>query len=280
MARFESPTYLQHALFLLAQSEWTVLAGGTDFFPALGGRMPSFNVLDISNIEPLKQIEQDEEGNWHIGALVRWSDILRAPLPPCFDGLKLAAREVGSVQIQNRATLIGNICNASPAADGVPPLLTLGAIVKIGALGHDREMPLADFITGNRKTDLKTGEMVTGIVIPASKALGVSSFLKLGARKYLVISISMVAVNFSFEDREIVDAAIAVGSCSLVAQRLRSLEARLIGCDMKACIDLPILDHDFDVLAPIDDVRSTKEYRMHASQELVCRAVQQALRAV
>jgi len=89
----------------------------------------------------MRAIKKDEEGNWHIGALTTWTDIIRHDLPPAFDSLKLSAREVGSIQIQNRATVIGNICNASPAADGVPPLLTLDAIVKIGSADGERELP-------------------------------------------------------------------------------------------------------------------------------------------
>ena len=141
----------------------------------------------------------------------------------------MSAREVGSVQIQNRATVVGNICNASPAADGVPPLLTLGAQVKIGSLAGERHMPLGDFIQGNRKTALKPGEIVIGLVLPANSTTGVSSFLKLGARKYLVISISMVASRIHVSDGRISDAALAVGSCSLVAQRLSNLESLIIG---------------------------------------------------
>ena len=186
---------------------------------------------------------------------------------------------MGSVQIQNRATVVGNICNASPAAHGVPPPLTLGARVKIGSLAGERRMPLRDFIQGNRKTALKPGEIVIGVVLPANSTSGVSSFLKLGARKYLVISISMVASRIQVSNGCISDAAIAVGSCSLVAQRLLDLESLIIGEEATSdVVDLIKEDH-FKNLAAIDDVRATKDYRMHAAKEMVARALTQTLEA-
>src|SRR5690606_33533648 len=103
---------------------WRLLAGGTDFYPAQGARPFRDDILDINGLAALRHITQTQE---HIvfGARASWSDMLQAELPPAFDALKLAAREVGSVQIQNTGTIAGNLCNASPAADGVPPLLVL-----------------------------------------------------------------------------------------------------------------------------------------------------------
>jgi len=273
--QFSNPISLQEAYRLLSDDRWKILSGGTDFYPTLGERHVNFNVLDVSRISSLDAIEKDDRGNWHIGALVTWTDVIRYELPPAFNSLKLSAREIGSVQIQNRATLVGNICNASPAADGVPPLLTLGAIVKIGSTDGVRELPLHEFIKGNRKTDLQSNEMVIGIKIPAEYAMGTSTFLKLGARKYLVISISMVAARMTIDaDNIIEDAAISVGSCSLVAARLHELERMLIGKSVSSDFASLLHDEYFALLAPIDDVRATKGYRMDASKELVARALQ------
>ena len=99
-----------------------------------------------------------------IGARTTWTDLVRHPLPPAFDALKQAAREVGSVQIQNVASVAGNLCNASPAADGVPPLLALDAEVELRSARRARAcLPLGDFILGNRRTALQAGELVTAI---------------------------------------------------------------------------------------------------------------------
>ena len=135
--QFENPVELHEAYSILETGDWKILAGGTDFYPSLNGEVPKTNVLDITNLKSINGIYRDENGDWHIGALTTWTDVIEEDLPPSFDGLKLSAREVGSVQIQNRATIVGNICNASPAADGVPPLLTLGAQVKIGSLAGE-----------------------------------------------------------------------------------------------------------------------------------------------
>ncbi len=277
--RFENPVELQEAYSLIATGDWRVLAGGTDFYPSLNGGVAKGNVLDITNLKSIKGIMRDEKGDWHIGALTTWTEVIKEDLPSSFDGLKLSAREVGSVQIQNRATLVGNICNASPAADGVPPLLTLGAKVKMGSLAGERILPLDEFIRGNRKTALKPDEIVTGILIPADSTSGRSDFLKLGARKYLVISIAMVAARIDVHGGVISDAAIAVGSCSLVAKRLFDLEALIMGQAADAGIVEVINESQLRVLAPIDDIRATKNYRLHAAKELIARVISRILGA-
>jgi CO/xanthine dehydrogenase FAD-binding subunit len=209
-----------------------------------------------------------------IGGGTTWSDLVAADLPPGFDGLKAAALEVGSVQIQNRATIAGNICNASPAADGVPPLLALDAEVEIRATGVARRIPLAAFITGNRRTLLAPGELVTGLRVPRALAEGRSSFLKLGSRRYLVISIVAVAVLLVTDDRGRVTAArVAVGACSPVAMRLTELEAALIGRNASTSLAQVVEPQHMAPLTPIDDVRATADYRRDAALQVVRQAL-------
>jgi len=271
---YNRPTELKDALSLIGDGEWSVLSGGTDFYPALGDAPAKGNILDITAIKGMRSIVEDEE-YWRIGALSTWTDVINADLPAAFDGLKLAAREIGSVQIQNRATIAGNICNASPAADGLPPLLTLDARVRLSSTCGSRDIALAEFVTGNRATELQRDELLTDILIPKNSTQGAATFIKLGARKYLVISISMVSVRLCIgKNRTIDEAAISVGSCSAVAVRLSRLEAFLKGkIATTALIDQ--IDAVFlDDLSPIDDVRATGSYRSEASLELVRRAVQ------
>jgi CO/xanthine dehydrogenase FAD-binding subunit len=160
-----APRDLDEALQLMREDGAVLLAGGTDVFPARGRAPLNDSFIDITRIETLRGIRRTESG-WCFGAATTWSDIVAAPLPPAFDGLKAAAREVGSVQIQNSATLAGNLCNASPAADGIPPLLTLDAEIVIAHVSGTRRLPLASFVTGPRKTALAPGEIVTAIEIP------------------------------------------------------------------------------------------------------------------
>lgn len=271
--RFARPERIEDALSLLRQGDWAVLAGGTDFYPGLRDGVPKRPVLDISALADLRTIDESPDF-WSIGALTTWSDLVRADLPPCFDGLKRAAREVGSVQIQNRATVIGNICNASPAADGVPPLLTLGAIIETVASSGRRRVPLQQFVLGNRQTDLRPGEFVARLLVPKNFAVGASSFLKLGARRYLVISISMAAVRLAGDDEGCIsDAAVSIGACSEVARRLTAVEDLLKG---ERLSDNPaglVQRSHMDGLTPIDDVRAPAAYRLDASLELVRRAI-------
>ena len=277
--QYERPKSLDHALTLLASDRWDILSGGTDYYPGLGDRPAPRPVLDVSAIEGLRRIAF-EDGHWRLGALATWTDVLNADLPAAFDGLKLAAREVGSVQIQNRATVAGNICNASPAADGVPPLLTLDAAVELASADGVRRIALSEFILGNRETALARGEMVTGLLVPEHSSRGVSSFLKLGARKYLVISISMVAVRLVADTGHISEAAISVGACSAVARRLDMLERALKGFALTDDICALVTPEMLRELSPIDDVRATGTYRRDASGELVRRALARAAESV
>ena len=155
MADYLRPTRLDEALQALARPR-TVLAGGTDFYPARVGQALDEDILDITGITASRGIKPSD-GGWRLGATTTWSELLDASLPPLFNGLKQAAREVGGRQIQNAATLAGNLCNASPAADGVPPLLALDAEVELAGPGDSRRLPHAAFITGNRRTVLGPG---------------------------------------------------------------------------------------------------------------------------
>lgn len=277
MARYLSPDTVEESLSALASGRFRLVAGGTDVYPALRDRPLQDDMIDLHRIAALRGIVRCDtpEAGWRIGALATWTDLLKADLPPWFDGMKAAAREVGSVQIQNAATIVGNICNASPAADGVPPLLALDAAVEIASLSGNRRLPLADFILGPRRTALAADEMVTGVFLPDAGAGARSVFLKLGARRYLVISIAMVAVTL-VADRggRIADARIAIGSCSPVARRLATLEAALRGRagDPASLAALPG-QADLAPLDPIGDVRGTAAYRRDAALELVGRAL-------
>ncbi|WP_246734459.1 xanthine dehydrogenase family protein subunit M [Chelativorans sp. ZYF759] len=276
LSRYVRPASTEEALDLLATGNWRILAGGTDFFPAQGNRPIRDDILDINGLEELVDLHHRDD-HLFIGARATWSQILRAELPPAFDALKLAAREVGSVQIQNRGTIAGNLCNASPAADGVPPLLALDAEVELASLAGRRILPLDAFLLGSRQTARQPGELLTGLRIPTTSTTGVSHFLKLGARSYLIISIAMVAVRVAVgQDGRIEEVAVAVGACSAVAQRLRRLETALIGRRVGDDALAAVADWPFDELTPIDDVRATAGYRRKAAAELVRRALRQA----
>ena len=150
---------------LLAAGDARILSGGTDFYPGLGDRVVRDPVVDVSGLRELRGVSR-ESNHFRLGGLTTWTDIILHPLPRCFDALKSAAREVGSVQIQNRGTVAGNLCNASPAADGVPPLLALDAEVELASKSGLRRMALTDFLLDNRKTQRKSDELLTAVLVP------------------------------------------------------------------------------------------------------------------
>jgi CO/xanthine dehydrogenase FAD-binding subunit len=271
------PESVDEALAALAARPFGVLAGGTDFYPARVGRPVAEDILDISRLGELRGI-RDEGRHWRIGALTTWTDVLRAELPPVFRALQQAAGEVGGVQIQNVATVAGNLCNASPAADGAPVLMSLGAQVELRRADARRTMPLTDFVVSNRRTQLGAEELMTGILVPKWAAQerhsARSLFLKLGARRYLVVSIVMVSLAIEISPSgKITRCGVAVGACSPVARRLTALEKTLLGNRLTPDIaGIPSLDH-FAALAPIDDVRATADYRREAARELVRRGL-------
>ena len=274
MPAYARPARLDDALQVLARGNATILAGGTDYYPAHVGKPLRENILDVSAIRGLRGISESPD-HWRIGATTTWTDVLEAKLPPLFDGLKLAAREVGGVQIQNRGTLAGNLCNASPAADGIPPLLALDAQVEIASGVGSRRIALEQFVVGNRRTVLGCGELATAVIVPKPKRNARSHFLKLGTRKYLVISIVMVAATIEHAGGKVRAARIAVGACSPVAQRLPELEAALVGEHLDAVLGARVVASHLQPLAPIDDARASRGYRAEAALTLVRRTLDQ-----
>ena len=268
------PTKLEAALKSLSHQKDKIIAGGTDVFPAMKQGHTPKSLLDVTRIKELMNITVTDTGI-RIGAAVTWTEIVKAKLPAAFDGLKHAGKEVGSLQIQNVGTIAGNLCNASPAADGVPPLLTLNARVElVSAARGTRILPLHDFILGVRKTALALDEIVTAIHIPTPPDGAGSAFEKLGSRKYLVISIAMTAALIKCDVRGFIsEARVAIGACSPVALRLTQLEADLIGAKPS---EVEILPSHLSQLSPIDDVRGSGGYRLDIVQEQCRRAIQKA----
>ena len=277
MDAYFRPRTLDEALrHLAAAPGCQVLAGGTDVFPARAGaevwlRRDQRPLLDISGVAGLDGLAESAT-QWRIGALVTWAQLRAAPLPAAFAGLCEAARQVGGAQVQNRGTVLGNLCNASPAADGVPPLLTLDASVELAGPQGRRVLPLADFLLGNRRTALAPGELAVALRLPQPPAGARAGFLKLGARSHLVISIAMAAAMLVVEAGQVRQARLAVGACSAVAQRLPLAEAALLGGPADPARLRP--EH-LAGLAPIDDVRATAGYRRDAALVLLRRLVEQ-----
>ncbi|MBZ0162693.1 MAG: FAD binding domain-containing protein [Notoacmeibacter sp.] len=266
------PARLGDALSWLKDNNGRIAAGCTDLFAVTQDSRLQGPVLDLTGVNELRGISE-ETAMWRFGATTTWSDVVRAELPAAFDALKCAAREIGSLQIQNAGTVAGNLCNASPAADGIPPFLILDASIEIATLEGRRTLPLTDFITGPRQTTLGAAEIVTAILVPKTAAAGRSAFRKLGARRYLVISIAMVAARLVLDGTKISSAAVAVGACGPVATRLEAVERALAGQDAESAAALVTDELVARYLSPIGDIRADAGYRIEAATELVRRAI-------
>ena len=277
---YHRPRTLADALAALstnAPHDFRILAGGTDIYPAHAGRPLPRHIIDVSAIAEMQAIVASDK-TVRIGGGVSWTQIARAKLPPAFQALQQAARQIGSVQVQNRGTIAGNLCNASPAADGIPPLLILDAEVELASATGVRRMPLADFVTGYRSTALQKGEILSSVIVSAPPATDRSAFVKLGARKYLVISIVMAAAMIRKDAAGTIQLArVAVGSASATALRLPALEDALNGLKAGTSASSVIRPAHFRGLSPIDDVRATAGYRSDAALQLVTEAVETAM---
>jgi CO/xanthine dehydrogenase FAD-binding subunit len=263
------PENINDAITTLSKGELTIAAGCTDLFPKTQEDSLGRNILDISAIKSLKSITIEKEFR-RIGSGVTWTDLENEKLPNCYDMLKECSLQVGSRQIQNLGTIGGNLCNASPAADGVPCLLSLDASVELISTNGKRILKLDDFIKGSRNTELKKNEILSAILIPEKAERGHSSFVKLGARKYLVISIAMVACKINLDGDIISDIAISIGSCSAVARRLGELENTLIGKNVNSDLTQDIYNFDYkNHISPINDIRGTDAYRLEVAKVLV-----------
>ncbi len=274
------PITLNEALTALEDQELKIVAGGTDFFPNRKPGETDESLLDITRIPELAGIQQLDSG-WRIGAATKWSELVNADLPRAFYCLQLAGLEVGSIQIQNQGTIAGNFCNASPAADGVPPLLTLNASVELASTNGIRILPITEFIVGSRQTKLQPNELVVAILVPEFDSSMLSSFTKLGSRKYLVISIAMVSVLVAIEEERIKEARVAIGSCSEVATRLSNLEETLTGLSIAEIKNRSVFSNIIEsAIDPITDHRATAQYRLDSVPELVFRTLNHAINGV
>ena len=272
MTRYLRPVRLQDALDCLRRDRSRVLAGGTDVYASHPNAVLPGDWLDITGLDELRGIELQGD-HWRLGGATTWRDLHEARLPPLFDGLKGAASQIGGPQVQNTGTLAGNLCNASPAADGVPPLLALDASVELASCDGARTLALNEFILGPRRTSLRPDELLSAILVPRPQFRVVSHFAKLGARQHLVISIAAVAVTLECDGNRVHAARIAVGACSPVALRLPELEAALVGRPIDAKLGSRVMAEHLAALTPIDDVRAGAAYRRHAAITLVRRAL-------
>ncbi len=263
---------------LLADTGGRVIAGGTDVIVQMQrGAFPADTLIDVSRIADLRFIRA-EAGRIHIGALTTYSDVLASSaLHEAAPALVQAAATVGAPQTRSRGTIGGNIGNASPAGDMLPPLLTLDATVTLASAAGTRVLPLDDMLVGPRQTRLAPGEIVYSVSFERLPRPFGAVFLKLGNRNGMAISVvSAAAVLALGAQGQIAVGRIALGAVAPRAVRSPHAEAVLAGQHSSAGLFSEAARAVQDDIAPITDIRGTAAYRRQAAERLVHRALRQA----
>ncbi|MDA7550515.1 xanthine dehydrogenase family protein subunit M [Rhodobacteraceae bacterium] len=274
--QYHTATSFENAVDLARAAQGTIrfLAGGTDVLVQLRGEFIIPDVLiDIKQIPGAADIQCLEDGSWQIGAAVSGAQLdeheaLKAEWP----GLVEAMNLIGSTQVQGRATLTGNLCNGSPAADSVPAMLAANASVAIIGPDGQRQVPVKDIPSGPGKTTLKSGEVIASVNLPAQSASGADAYLRFIPRTEMDIAVVGCAVSLELDGPQIAKARIAIGA---VAPTVRLVESAA-----DALIDSTLDDEALAALAtavreacdPINDKRGTIEYRTHVAGVLAQRA--------
>lgn len=288
MISFEyyAPRSLEEALSLLdsRRGEAKVLAGGTDLIVQMkDGRAHPTVIVDAKNIPELNRLEWSENKALHIGAAVPLSKIVASPpVMERFDILHQACSLIGSVQIRNRGTVGGNICNAAPSADTAPALLCLGAKAIVAHLGGTRIVPLERFFRGPGQTALANSELLVEIEIPTPPTLSAGCYLRHTTREEMDISVVSVASFLVLTPRGNLcqGARIALGAVAPTPIRVPQAEALLAGKVLKAAALEEAAERAAEAARPISDVRGSAEYRWELVKVLTRRTLKRAWEAL
>jgi len=274
--RYESPQTMDEAVALLAGAEGQarVLAGGTDLLVQLRNDMvePEL-VVDIKHIDEARSIAE-EDGGYRIGAAVSAAEMgEHEGLAARFPGVVEAAELIGSTQIQGRATIVGNLCNASPAADSVPALIAAGAVATIAGPNGRRDLPVEEVATGPGQNALAKGEIVTSLFLPARPANSADAYLRFIPRTEMDIAVVGAGVSVSLDDSGVCQAArVSLGAVAERALLVAEAADALVGStgDEDALARLEAAAST--ACKPIDDKRGTKEFRTQVAGVLARRA--------
>jgi carbon-monoxide dehydrogenase medium subunit len=281
MRRFEyfEPATLGEAAALLARygGRAQPLAGGTDLLVELKEQLRRADcVVNIKRIPGMAGLSYEPREGLRIGALVTARQIeLSQVVSEKYPNLLQAVRELGSIQVRNRATIVGNVCRASPSADTLPPLIADGARVKVFGGKGTRELALEEFFTGPGKTVLGPDELVTEIVLPPMPPRTGKVYLKHGRRKAMELATVGVAVSLTLD----ADVKIVLGAVAPTPIRARQAEALLRGQNLNPGLIEKAAQAAVDESRPISNVRASAGYRRDMVRVLTRRALEQALRA-
>jgi CO/xanthine dehydrogenase FAD-binding subunit len=272
LSRYElrAPRGFHEALGLLSTGEWRPFAGGTDLMVLLqAGMLPQGKYVSLWGLEELSGIEVDAR-SVSVGALTTYSDVLAHPvLQSEFPLLCRAAADTGGTATQNRGTIGGNIANASPAADTPPALLVYDAELELVSARGTRRVPYDRFHLGYKQMDLGLGEIIKRIVIPRGRASWRQAYRKVGPRRAQAISKLCFAAAADVHDGRVRDVRVAFGSVAPTVVRCIHAESAVRGRPIDA-LPMHAVRHALaGDISPIDDLRSTAEYRMRVAGNLL-----------
>jgi carbon-monoxide dehydrogenase medium subunit len=276
---FIRPNSLDELVDVLDEGGGKILAGGTDIIPRIRHDLfPASVLVDASNLSELSFIEE-VDNQIAIGALTTHQAIVNsALLQNANPALVAAAESVGCIQTRHRGTLGGNIANASPAGDTIPPLLAFDAQVHLVCKGGERSVPLKEFLVGPGKTSLEAEELIHSITFSRLQGAWGTAFQKMGKRKGMAIAVVSVAAAVVLDASGLVqDARIALGSVAPTVVRSPKAEKMLLGTEVGSGAIREAANAVVEDISPIRDVRSTAEYRRHAAQVLTHRALEEAV---
>ena len=260
-----------------------ILAGGTDLLIMMKEKMikPEY-LININDVKEFKGISYEPGKGAVIGAVTKISEIEHSDLiKEKYFALHQAAGELGSAQVRSMATIGGNSCHASPAAETPPPLVALGAQVVISSIAGEKDLPLEKFILGNRKTVLAEGEMLTKFILPEPIPRSASRYAYIGLRDAMEIDAVNMAVNLALEEdgRTVKSLKVVMGSVSPVPLVSVSVPGILVGREFNSALMEKAAIAASDEAKPISDVRASAEYRREMVAVLTRRLLQQAFNA-
>lgn len=271
-----SPATLSEAYDLMAGGTYRPLAGGTDLMVQLEADVvePPAAVLDLWRLDELRGVSTDGY-DVCIGALTTYAQLRHSPVISArLPALAHAAATIGAAQIQNRGTIGGNICNASPAGDSLPILLAVDATFELGSINGIRTLPAREFWTGYRQTALRDDELLVRIRFPVERVRR-TRFRKVGTRAAQAISKVVLALSYRDDDGAWRDVRLALGSVAPTAIRAGATEAVLEGARPREAVADAAAEALAAEITPIDDVRSTADYRRSVSARVLHRLVRE-----
>jgi CO/xanthine dehydrogenase FAD-binding subunit len=277
------PGNLMEALDVLHENQegrYVVYAGGTDVIPKLKARLmkPHDSLIDLKGIRELDFVSFDERLGLRIGALATISSVVESDVVKNnYTILYQAAHSIASTHIQNRGTIVGNICNAVPSADSAPALLCLGAEVVCVKRDGERVLPLEKFFVGPNKTSVRPNELVTEIRVPPPADGARGAYIKLSPRSRMDLAVVGVAALVRRDNGAFGETRIGLGAVAPTPMRSLKAEGRLSGETVNEKVILAAAKAAANESKPISDHRASAEYRRMMVEVLVSRAIRQAL---